>query len=324
MAQRLILPKSGDYKVFRMEEFSPDKELKNNHIRVEVHYSGVNFADCLMRKGLYQDSPSYPFVPGYEISGIITEVGSNSRWKVGQRVMAGTYFGGYASEVIIPEDHAIELNSKYSLEQGASLIVSYLTSYMAFIEQGRAREGDQILIDCRTGSLGIMSSQILEKIGARVTGLTSSPNKKNSLQNMGKQILLHEELKDQKFDIILNSRGGISLKKDFKRLKPNGHLISIGISDALGKSFFKKWKTLLSMPWFWIVKLINENKKVSGLNLLRFFDYPDLLQKALQNFDRFDIDAPPLSVFKAREIGEAQEFIENRKSSGKVILSWRD
>ncbi len=323
MGHRIVLPNKGSYEVFKTQEFQcPDPRPKE--VKIEVYYSGVNFADCLMRQGLYQDAPAFPFTPGYEISGIITAVGKDSKYNVGEKVIGGTLFNGYCSEITLPEEQVIPLPNHFSLAEGASILVSYLTSYMVFIEQARAREGDEILIDCATGALGFLSYEILKKKNVDVIGLTSSPNKKEYFKQKGKTILLPTELGNRKFDIILNSRGGGTLKQDFKRLKPNGRLISIGISNALNASFFNKWKTLLTMPWFWVVRLINQNKGVFGLNVLNLFSTPEIIQQALSKLTTFDIKAPEVIIFKASEIGKAQRYIEQKKSTGKVLISWRD
>src|ERR1700761_8294318 len=74
-----------------------------DEVAIDVAYSGINFADIQMRLGLYPDAPKKPFVPGYEVSGKVTAVGKNVRdVKKGDEVVAGTYFGGYASHVTLP------------------------------------------------------------------------------------------------------------------------------------------------------------------------------------------------------------------------------
>lgn len=190
--------------------------------------------------------------------------------------------------------------------------------------QARVKSGDRILIDCATGALGSLSYEILKNYNVEMVGLTSSAHKKNLFKQKGRTLLLASELTDQKFDIILNSRGGRTISDDFNRLRPNGRLVSLGISNALNASFINKWKTLLNMPWFWIVKLINNNKGVFGLNLLKMFSYPETIEQALKGFNEFNIVPPEVTVFKAEEIGNAQRFIEEKKSMGKVLLSWRD
>src|SRR5512143_622894 len=101
----------------------------DDEVAIDVAYSGVNFADIQMRLGFYPDAPKKPFVPGYEVSGTITALGANVKdLKVGDRVVAGTYFGGYASHVTIPARQVFKLPSSVDLAGGAALPVNYFTA----------------------------------------------------------------------------------------------------------------------------------------------------------------------------------------------------
>lgn len=325
MPKKIILPKKGNYEIFQIVDFDRPKIIEKDCVRIKCHYSGVNFADCLMRRGLYPDAPPYPYTPGYEVSGTIEEVGTEVEGLVvGDRVMAGTRFGGYSSHIDVEHSQVIKLPSNWSLEQGASTIVSYLTSYMIFFEQARVRQGDKILIDCASGALGQMSIQLLNDIGVDIYGLTSSRDKIPFLEKLGFKASLHEELNEDDFQIILNSRGGSTIREDFKRLGPNGRVICVGISDALTNSFFQKIKTLISLPRFWVVTLMNGNKGVYGVNALKLFDKKEVLQNALLNIHKFNLTPIENSIFHFSEVGKVHEFLESRKSRGKVLLKWVD
>src|SRR5512143_1296438 len=93
----------------------------DDEVAIDVAYSGINFADIQMRLGLYPDAPKKPFVPGYEVSGKVTAVGKNVRdVKKGDEVVAGTYFGGYASHVTLPARQVFKLPAGIDLEAGAA------------------------------------------------------------------------------------------------------------------------------------------------------------------------------------------------------------
>src|SRR5271163_2660898 len=98
------------HRTIQIEKFGPASGLAfhdttprapaDDEVAIDVAYSGINFADIQMRIGLYPDAPKKPFVPGYEVSGTITAVGKNVRTlRVGDAVVAGTFFGGYASQI---------------------------------------------------------------------------------------------------------------------------------------------------------------------------------------------------------------------------------
>jgi NADPH:quinone reductase-like Zn-dependent oxidoreductase len=100
--QKIAIEKFGPASTLHLSVLTP-RPPGDDEVAIDVAYSGVNFADIQMRLGFYPDAPKRPFVPGYEISGTVTAVGKNVHGlRPGDAVMAGTYFGGYASHVTIP------------------------------------------------------------------------------------------------------------------------------------------------------------------------------------------------------------------------------
>src|ERR1700742_137399 len=105
----IVITKHGGPGVLKVEE-RPDPTLSAGEIRVDVAASGINFADVMARLGLYPDAPKAPCVVGYEVAGTISEVGAGVEdFSVGQRVVASTKFGGYASQVAVPVNCAFAL-----------------------------------------------------------------------------------------------------------------------------------------------------------------------------------------------------------------------
>src|SRR5687768_9566474 len=97
--KQIWIPRISGPEVLEIKE-APDPKPGPGEVRVKVAYSGVNFADVMARIGLYPDAPKTPSVVGYEVSGTIEELGEGvSGLRVGQRVLAMTHFGGYASMV---------------------------------------------------------------------------------------------------------------------------------------------------------------------------------------------------------------------------------
>ncbi len=331
MIDQIIIPKAGKSQILKAFKVESEKNIAEYSVRVKVAFSGINFADIIMRLGLYQDAPPFPFVPGYEFSGEVIEVGSKvDRHKVGDMVMGGTKFGGYSSEIILPENQVVPIGH-LSLEEAASLPVSFLTAYLVFFEEARVRNGDKILIDCATGALGQLSFQMLNTGGGSdltIVGLTSSETKKEIIESYGAKAMTHSEFinsSEKDFDIILNSQGGASIKEHYKRLRPTGKLVCIGASSIFegGKrSWIKVIKTVLEFPKFNIINLMNDNKGVMGLNVLRLFEGPEYLMSLLEKVDMFDLKPAVDKVFDASKASEAHQYIEEKKARGKVLLKW--
>ena len=120
---------------------------------------GVNFADTMARVGLYPDAPKLPAVVGYEVAG--------TRADTGERVLAGTRFGGYASRVVVAEDDIVPLPERLSFEQGAAIPVNYATAWAGLVRYGGLQAGERVLLQAAAGGVGIAATQIAKQLRRR-------------------------------------------------------------------------------------------------------------------------------------------------------------
>ena len=173
-----------------------DEELgkpNNNQVKVRVYRAGINFADLMMRQGLYGSNPDFPFTPGYETSGIIIETGDEvKKLEVGERVIAMTGFGGYAEEVIVDSSRIIPIPDEISFDQAAAMPVTYGTAYHMLVYLGRMKKGDSILIHHAAGGVGTAAAQICNSIGAKVIIGTASESKKEFVESLGMRFVDRE------------------------------------------------------------------------------------------------------------------------------------
>lgn len=327
--QVIEIKEFGDSNLLKVESTSFDSALAPHEVIVEVHYSGINFADVVMRLGLYRDAPKKPFIPGYEVSGYVRSVGSAvTKYKVGDQVMAGTRFGGYASHVKVPEWQLIPLPKDITLSEGAALPVNYITAHIALNEFARMRAGDKILIECATGGVGVMAMQMAKLVGAQVIGLTTTPSKKAFIQAYGAKAYTVEEFHksdERDFDFILNASGGKIIKEQYKRIKKSGKLTCIGMQAAIndGRSnTFKFLGTVLTTPWYPLVKLVMDSKSVSGFNALKYFDDDQWMKDNLGVLEQIEFKPHVCETFKAANVSEAHKFLENKKATGKIVIEW--
>jgi NADPH:quinone reductase-like Zn-dependent oxidoreductase len=125
----LVTTRFGGVGVLQVQT-GPDPVTKPEQVRIRVKFAGVNFSDVMARVGLYPDAPKPPFVIGYEVSGVIDEVGSGvTGFAVGDRVLALTQFGGQTDLICIPAKQVLHMPEGMSFEEGAALPVTYLTAY---------------------------------------------------------------------------------------------------------------------------------------------------------------------------------------------------
>jgi NADPH:quinone reductase-like Zn-dependent oxidoreductase len=338
----VVLTGTGGYDVLRVEE-RPDPPVGPGEVRIAVKAAGINFADTMARVGLYPDAPKPPCVLGYEVAGEIESVGEGvSELQVGDRVVGGTRFGGQAELVTIPEAQAFALPDGLSFEQGAAIPVNYGTAYAALILMGSLREGDRVLIHAAAGGVGISATQIARNAGAEVFG-TASPSKHEAIRAQGVDHPIDYRSQDfeaetkritggEGVDLVIDALGPTSFRKDYRLLRSGGRLVMYGLSEGTkdGKrSIATMLKSLVSMPsatmpWWKSLLVMNENKGVFGLNMLKWWDAEGSLDRVLDpltaDLDTGRLEPVVAESFPFERAGVAHEFIAQRRNVGKVVL----
>jgi NADPH:quinone reductase-like Zn-dependent oxidoreductase len=338
----VVLTGTGGFDVLQVQE-RPDPPVGPGEVRIAVKAAGINFADTMARIGLYPDAPKPPCVLGYEVAGEIESVGEGvSERQVGDRVIAGTRFGGQAELVTVPEDQALPLPAELSFEQGAAFPVNYGTAYAALIMMGSLRKGDRVLIHAAAGGVGISATQIARNAGAEIFG-TASASKHEAIRAQGVDHPIDYRSLDfeaeamritggEGVDLIIDPTGPTSFRKDYRLLRPGGRLVMYGLSENSkeGKrSVPLTLKSLLAMPtatmpWWKSLLVMNENKGVFGLNMLKWWDAEGNLDRVVEPL-MSDLEAGLLKpvvaeAFPFERAGDAHKFIAERRNVGKVVL----
>ena len=157
-----------------------------SELLVNVKACSINFPDALIIQDLYQLRPARPFAPGSEIAGVVEAVGESvTGFKVGDRVIAGTGFGGLQEKVTIPAAGAFHLPDEFGFEQGASLLMTYGTSIHALKDRGRIQAGDTLLVLGAAGGVGLAAVELGKAYGARVIAAVSSEAKADAARKAG-------------------------------------------------------------------------------------------------------------------------------------------
>jgi NADPH:quinone reductase-like Zn-dependent oxidoreductase len=338
----LELTRHGGPEAFRLVD-RPSGLVGAGEIRIEVKAAGINFADLMMRMGLYPEAPKLPFVPGYEVAGVVSETGPGvTRLRVGDRVMAGCRFGGYASEVVVAEYQARRTPAHLSDAEAASIPVNWMTAWVALHEMARVRRGDRVLVPSAAGGVGVAAVQLARLAGAEVTGLVGSEGKMGLVHELGAaRVLLNSEWEsaddrlEAGYDVILDAAGGESLKRAMRRLGLAGRVVAYGASSLVTGSRRNLPKVIagvLKTPLYTPIGLMNQNKGVFGLNMLRFFEPPAPGQDpyampmarafdgVVAAFERRELRAIVGKTFALADGGLAQEHLRSRGGVGKVVL----
>ncbi|MGH2987352.1 MAG: synaptic vesicle VAT-1 family membrane protein [Solirubrobacterales bacterium] len=339
----VVITRHGGPEVLRVED-RPDPAVGRGEVRIAVRAAGINFADMMARAGIYPDAPGPPCVVGYEIAGEVESVGDGvDAHRPGDRVIAGTRFGGYAELVSTDQDLVVPLPESLSFEQGAAFPVNYATAHAALVIMGGLKPGDRVLIHVAGGGVGIAATQIARAIGAEIFG-TASAAKHDAIREQGVEHAIDYRNRDFAveamritggvgLDLIIDAIGPSSFRRDYGILRPGGRLVMYGLAEvqtgerrdipALVRGLVRMpWAT---MPWWKSLQMMNENKGVFGLNMLHWWDTEGGLARVLEPL------AAGLAVgeyspvvaesFPFERASDAHRFLGEGRNVGKVVLT---
>ena len=340
-----MLTGTGGPEMFEVLE-RPDPAVGAGEVRIAVRAAGLNFADTMARVGLYPAAPKPPCVLGYEVAGEVEALGEGvSGLTVGQRVMAGTQFGGQAELAVAQARDVMPMPEHLSFEEGAAFCVNYGTAYAALMIMGGLREGNRVLIHAAAGGVGIAATQVARIVGAEIFG-TASAAKHDAIKAQGVDHPIDYRNQDFKaeirrmtngegVDVILDPMGPTSFRKDYRILRPGGRLIMCGLSEAMNENGRDMRATLRSlmrmptstMPWWNAGRLLNQNRGVFGLNLLSWWRREGGMDRItaplLSDLNRKQLVPVVARSFPFEQAGDAHRYLAERRNIGKVVLTPR-
>jgi NADPH:quinone reductase-like Zn-dependent oxidoreductase len=318
----------------------PDPKIGAKQALVKIQAAGINYAEVVVRKGLYPDAPKFPFIPGYEFAGTVENTCYCDTIKPGDRVIGVTMFGGQAEYIAIDESQLLPIPETMSFAQAAAIPVNYLTAYYALFRLGNLRENEKVLIHSCAGGVGTAAVQLALTKQALIFGTASQADKLDYLKRIGVQHPLNyrkidfaEEISrltgDKGVDLVLDPVGGPTFRKSYRLLAPGGRIISYGVADLMSGSRWNLprllWK-FLTLPRPAVLNLIQSNRGVFGLALNRLLSNPDdirqVLDKLLKLFESEAIKPEITGEYDFREAADAHRFLESGQSTGKLVLKF--
>jgi len=319
------ITRPGGPEVLEVRE-TPDPVPGPGEVRVRVRAAGVNFAEVMARMGLYPDAPKLPAVVGYEVAGVVDQVGDGVvAPAVGSRVLGLTRFGGQ------PEG--------MTFEEGAALPVNYVTAYHMLFEVGHLREGQSLLVHMAAGGVGIAALQLARTVpGVTVFGTASAP-KHEVIRAEGCHHPIDYRAVDYAAEVrrltggrgvhlVLDALGGSDWKKGYGLLRPAGMLVMFGFANIASgerRSLLHLAAQALRIPRFSPLALMSDNRAVAGVNIGHLWGEVDLMMgeiRALLELYRKGAVKPRVdSSFPFARAADAHRRIHDRKNVGKVLLT---
>ncbi len=344
MAKRIRIHKPGSWDQLKIEDFDcPSPEAGS--IKVDVAAAGINFADVIVRQGLYSSAKEYvgwPITPGFEIAGTVIEVGENVQdFHIGDRVMAVTFFGGYSSQVVVQAAYARTIPQDLSFTEAAGIPVTFMTSYYAACWTTRLHKDSVALVHSAAGGVGLSLMQILKEAGCRVIGVVGTTAKVDITQHYGADAVIDkskadvwtdaEALADGGYDLIFDPNGVSTVKQSYKHLAPGGLLFVYGFQSMLSKnrghqSFVSLASSYIQTPRLDLFDMVKTNRSVIAFNISYLYGRADIMAEAFDyiaaGFDSEALKVLPTATYDFHDVATAHKNIESGKTTGKLVLTF--
>ena len=336
--RQIWITKAGSPEVLQVKE-APDPVAEDGQVRIRVRAAGINFADLMARTGMYQDAPPIPCVVGYEVSGVVDQVGAKvSDFSVGDRVLAMPKFGGYTDTLVISAQQAFRMPDKMTFEEGAALPVVYLTAHHMMLYVGTLPRGSRVLIHSAAGGVGLAAIDLAKAHGCEIFG-SASAGKHSFLRERGCQHPIDSSQdvtaqvraivgKDSGVDLVLDAVGGKSFTDSYNLLRETGRLVCFGVSSmspGKSRSIPSALAMLLRTKRYSPLSLMMDNKTVQGVNMGHLFSRLDIVKPQfvalLAMYERGEIRPYVDRTFPFAEAAAAHHFLHDRKAKGKVVLT---
>lgn len=222
----------------------PAPVLADDSVILRVHAASINPIDNILRMGYLKDMMplTFPFVMGYDVSGVVTEVGKDVKtFKVGDEVYARANQDDKGAVAEFARVKAAELALKpasLSHLEAASIPLAGLTAWQAFVEFAHLEKGQKVLIHAGSGGVGTLAIQMAKHLGAYVATTVSARNAE-LVKSLGADLVIDYKTENfdeviSDYDVVFDMVGGDIMNRSFKVLKKGGHLVSIKEQDTEG------------------------------------------------------------------------------------------
>lgn len=341
--------------VIRIERFGPPdvlverevslEELGPTDVHLRVQAAGLNFADLMMRAGIYDSAPNLPFSPGFEVAGKVVRLGGQVEgWAVGDRAIGVIRHGGYAHDVVVPASNLFPCPDSISPVQAAAIPVVFLTAWVCLFQQGNAQPGQAVLILGAGGGVGTAAVQLAVRHEMRVIGTAGTERKRAFVvDELGAEACFDSRsdweehvrgvVGDRGLDLALDGVGGRATMASRRLLAPLGRLIFYGFSSAVPKQ--KRSWLRIGAAWLRTrpihpLSLVIPNQGVLGVHLLHLGPKEPILRGAMKDIlgDILSRELRPIvdRTFPLTREGavDAHRHVHARRNLGKVVLTTED
>lgn len=302
----------------------PIPKAKEGELLIKVHTAAINRTDIVTREGKsgYLTNP----ILGVEVAGTVVEANGRSSFSAGDRVMGLVNGGGYAEYAIMPINRAMKIPENFTFEEAAAIPEVFLTAYQTLFWIGKLQKQESVLIHAGASGVGTAAIQLAKKLcDAKVIVTAGSKSKLDFCKELGADVVIN--YKEQSFeeevqrateglgvDVILDFVGASYWQKNLESIKKGGRWVLIGI---LGGSVIEKVN---------LMSLMSKYVQLAGTLLTpRSDEYKaqltkEFVEKVTPYFERKEIYPIVDTMFPLEKAREAQQYMEESRNTGKIIL----
>jgi NADPH:quinone reductase-like Zn-dependent oxidoreductase len=336
---RVVITAHGGPEVLKViEEDLPAS--RSGEVRLRVLATGVAFADVLMRYGMYPNTPPLPFSPGYDVAGVIDELGENvSGFAPGDTVAALIMFGGYSQHVCIPASELTRVPAGVDPAEAVSLVLNYVTVQQLIHRIAELESGQTVLIHGAAGGVGTAALELGRLAGLKMFG-TASRGKHDLITALGgipidykKDDFVARVLQmtsgagvDAAFDAV----GGTNWWRSYRTLRAGGKaaggkLIGYGMSSVIDQGKPSKLRGGASFALLGLLSVLPDGKSARWYSITTEKKrHPEWFRDDLAHLLDLLRDKkirPQISErLPLREAQRAHELIEHAQVTGKIVL----
>ncbi|MCL4262348.1 MAG: medium chain dehydrogenase/reductase family protein [Anaerolineae bacterium] len=331
--QRAILTGIGEPERLQLvTEARPEPQA--GEVRVKVLASGVAFADVLCRRGLYPMMPKLPFTPGYDLVGVVDEVGASvATMHRGQRVAAMLpKFGANAEYVCVPAAYLVPAPDGVDPVVATAVILNYLTAHRLLHDKTKAQPGERLLVHSAAGGVGTAVLQLGRALGLELYG-TASKGKLELVARLGATPIDYQtedfaarirQLTGDGVDIVCDPVGGETLAKSYRLLRRGGRLVNYGMFNARHSGKWGFARNMARLVWY--------SLQPDGRKAMLYGNTPSLVKQDTAGY-RHSLTALFAMLAEGRiapimgptlplsDIAAAHHLLETGAVSGKIILT---
>ena len=290
-------------------------------IRLAIRACGINFADLLMLKGAYQDTPEPPFVLGMEVAGVVDATGPGvAGLSRGDRVAVFGGQGGLAEYGCFDAGRAVRLPERMGFIDAAAFQIAYGTSHVALDHRAGLQPSETLLVLGAAGGVGLTAVEIGKLMGARVVACARGQAKLAVAQAAGADHLIDAETEDIRArmkalggaDVVYDPVGGAQFEAAFRACRPEGRILTIGFASG-------------EVPRIKANHLLVKNLSVLGMYWGGYLGFrPEVLTGSLTRllgwYEHGMLKPHVSHVLPLDRFAEAFALLRERRSTGKVVV----